>query len=224
MRLNRLPVVDAMQVETKTGIRSTPGQLVYKDDVLVASPDLWLTETYCDKRSTDSNITRRVSRTPAASQLLDLLNNHDTHKHESFFDRQYNECMLSVRMMLIASLLLSVVVSSSHLILTDHRRFFEFLLVRHVNVCLPLLPLSISLLSLLLKVGSNAYLSAMIHQLQQSTSPDFDANRNNSRAFTAQVDPSATTKRQARQRTLNKPMSLQSLWKVPATPLPLALV
>ena len=208
-----------VQVECAEGVRNTPGQLVYKGDNLIASPDQWLTDTFCDKeRGVDNS--RKVVKTPAAVQLLDLLNNHDAHRQESHFDRQYNECMVSVRQMLIASLLLSVVVSTSHLILTNHRRFFEVLLVRHVNVCLPLLPLSISLLSLLLKVGSNAYLSAMIHELQQQTGRELDAYQStHGGAFTREQQlqgmqgMGSSMKRVNRNSRLSRQLSVQTIWK-----------
>ncbi len=95
---------------------------------------------------------------------------------ESFYEYRHKALVNILRKMLLAAMILSILSSILHVILASNGRYFENLVLRNVDVCLPILPLSFSLLSILLQVGCNAYVGALIEIMQHSlATEDFSA-------------------------------------------------
>ena len=149
-----------------------PAQLLLAGDEIRTLQDDWISKRYCEARIEDANKDKVhfVHNTPSAVQLEAVLRK-DPHP-ESFYEYRHNSVVNILRKMLLGAMILSVLSSILHVLLASNGRYFENLLLRNVDVCLPILPLSFSLLSILLKVGCNAYVSALIELMQSSPAAD----------------------------------------------------
>ncbi len=148
-----------------------PAQLLLCGDEIRQPPDDWIVSKYC-RASTKEFIghVNVVNKTPSAVQLEAVLTK-EPHP-ENFYEFRHKAVVNILQKMLMGALILSVLSSILHVVLASNGRYFENLVLRNVDVCLPILPLSFSLLSILLQVSCNAYVGALIHVMQSSSGGD----------------------------------------------------
>eukprot|EP00960_Hanusia_phi_P054979 762829-Hanusia_phi.AAC.2 len=159
--------ISTVLVYNEDGTRKIiPSQLLLSGDRIETPPDMTLLSDHCERHDGNDSI---VKDTPTASKLDDILCKN--RRPDTLFERQTRTVKTIVGHTLVGSLCASLL-SSIVLFAVDPRAsedLFDIFVVRHVNVCLPLLPLSIFLTSLVLKVACNAFISAKIELLQKNT-------------------------------------------------------
>ena len=150
-----------------------PAQLLVADDEIRQSPDEWIMNKYCKPSPQDraTEQSQHLLKTPSAVQLEAILCKDP--QPESFYEYRHKSLVNILRKMLLGAMILSVLSSILHVLLASNGRYFENLVLRNVDVCLPILPLSFSLLSILLQVGCNAYVGALIQIMQNSLAVDY---------------------------------------------------
>ncbi|MDB4339444.1 hypothetical protein N9995_00425, partial [bacterium] len=167
--------ISAVQVASESGSVVLPTQLLVSGDRIAGPTDHWLVDGYCECMEMSDAVVRD---TPSATQLQKVLS--QPRRPLSQLDVQINIVKQVVQWALVCALLLSVL-SSAILVFVNpgmsSKETLYLAVVRHVPVCVPLLPISLFLSSAVVHIACNAYLAAKIqykYNLRAGASTDSD--------------------------------------------------
>ena len=153
--------ISAVQVISDSGSVSLPTQLLVSGDRVTGPTDHWLVNGYCEQ-SEMNNVT--VKDTPSAAQLSKVLS--QPRRPQTQLEDQMKVVKSTITWTVTFALIISIFSSAVLLGLYPEQStlgdLLNLLIVRHVPVCMPLLPISVFLSSVVLQVACNSYLAAKI--------------------------------------------------------------
>ena len=154
--------ISAVQVISDKGRIALPTQMLVSGDRVVGPTDHWLVHQYCEGNDMNDSTVRD---TPVAWQLSKVLS-ADLGRPQTQFEDQTTVVVHIMKWTVLCVLIVSV---SSSVVLffmypqSTYRDALHLMVMRHVPVVVPFLPMSMFLPSVLLNIACNAYLSTKIH-------------------------------------------------------------